>query len=72
MPVRQAAPEGKVDIYHTGAPRDKFVYPYFGIEKYVFWGYSGDVTGNIQPNRKEMSNTHRAVVIEPPFFSVKV
>lgn len=58
-----------VDIYHTGAPRNKFLYPYFGIEKYVFWGHHGDLHGKIQPNAG-MSNTHRANVIEPSFYSV--
>lgn len=31
------------DIYGTGRKRHKFYYPYFGINKWILWGDTGDI-----------------------------
>ena len=38
---------GEKDIYNTLHPRQGFNYPYFGINKWIFWGRNGDIYGKI-------------------------
>jgi hypothetical protein len=49
--VLSRTPAGQYDIYETGFPRKAFYYPEFGLNKWIFWGGCGDITGNVSENK---------------------
>ena len=48
--VRSRVLLGNKDIYKTGFARRGFYYPDFGINKWIFWGSCGDITGSVSKN----------------------
>jgi hypothetical protein len=42
---------GEADIYGTGHPRKNLYYPDFGLSKWIFWGRTGDILGDVQENK---------------------
>lgn len=48
LPPRQLM--GEDDVYGTGHPRVGFNYDHFGLTKWILWGRTGDLTGNLAKN----------------------
>jgi hypothetical protein len=48
---RTRIPVGEADIYGTGIPRKGFLYPDFGMIKWILWGKNGDIVGDLNDNK---------------------